>query len=297
MMTSSLKIIIGLATAGLFLMGNCRTAIAQQQNALETKLAMILNNQLGQNYLAGYTQPLVNAFGTAMSGGLFHRGYIKQFPHLDLGLTTVYLHLPTETEVFQYLGQPRPTFWGSKSSVAEDTNGISGSGLQEFYLPQLQLNLGLTSNVELLVRGSQYRWKEIGDIRLLGAGIKFGLTDILPKYLLDLNVSVQVIYQTIRVENWLNSATFGMNIQASSPVLFFPLDMYGGLGYEITALEFDTNKIENVGSNGLGMISLEGENSWRMCLGLSYTLMHLNLHIDYNFGLYNSFAGGLMISF
>ncbi len=290
------RICILIVIGGLFFTGNSGLVFAQEKNDLETKLVAIIDDQLGQNYITGYTQSLVNAFGSAMSGGLFHRGYIKQFPHLDLGLTAVYLKVPKEAKVFQFMGELKPTFFGSRSSTT-DTSGISGSGLMEFYLPQIQLNLGLTSNVELLIRGSQYRWKEIGDIRLLGAGIKFGLTDILPKYLLALNVSVQAMYQTMKVENWLNSATFGMNIQASSPILNIPLEIYGGLGYEITALKFDTAKLEGSGTNNIGVISMDGENNWRMCLGLSYTLMIFNWHLDYNFGLNNSIAGGLMLSF
>ena len=291
------RIGILIVLGGIFFTGNSGNLLAQEQNDLGTELAVILNNRLGQNYLTGYTQSLVNVFGSAMSGGLFHRGYIKQFPHLDLGLTAVYLKIPAEAKTFRFRGELKPTFLGGESPTAADTSGISGSGLKEFYLPQLQLNLGLTSNVEFLIRGSQYHWKEIGDIRLLGTGIKFGFTDMLPKYLMALNVSVQAIYQTLKVDSWLNSATFGMNIQASGPVLNKSLEFYGGLGYEITALKFDTAMLEGVGNNAIGVISMDGENKWRMCLGLSYTLMILNVHLDYNLGFYNSIAGGLMISF
>jgi hypothetical protein len=291
------RIYILIVLGGILFTGNPGWVFAQEQNDLETKLAIILNDNLGQNYLRGYTQSLVNAFGSAMSGGLFHRGYIRQFPHLDIGLTAVYLKVPGEAKTFQIMGEFKPTFLGNKPAAEADTGGISGSGLTEFYLPQLQLNLGLTSNVEFLIRGSQYHWKEIGDIRLLGAAIKFGFTDMLPKYLMALDVSVQAMYQTMKVDDWLNSATFGMNIHASGPVLNKSLEIYGGLGYEITALEFDTAGLEGVGSNNIGVISMDGENNWRMCLGLSYTLMILNVHLDYNLGLYNSLAGGLMISF
>jgi hypothetical protein len=291
------RIYILIVLGGIFFTGNSGWVFAQEKNDLETELAIILNTGLGQDYLTGYTQSLVNVFGSAMSGGLFHRGYIKQFPHLDIGLTSVYLKVPTEAKTFQFMGEIKPTFLGSKPAAAADTGGIPGGGLTEFYLPQLQLNLGLTSNVEFLIRGSQYHWNEIGDTRLLGIGIKFGLTDMLPKYLMALDVSVQAMYQTMKVENWLNSATFGMNIHASSFVLNKSLEIYGGLGYEITALKFDTAKLEGVGGNNIGVISMDGENNWRMCLGLSYTLMILNVHLDYNLGLYNSLAGGLMISF
>jgi hypothetical protein len=291
------RIYILIVLSGMFFTGNSGRVFAQEQKDLETELASILNDGLGQNYLTGYAQSLVNAFGSAMSGGLFHRGYIKQFPHLDIGLTAVYLKVPREAKTFQIMGEFKPTFLGSKPSAVADTGGISGSGLTEFYLPQLQLNLGLTSNVEFLIRGSQYHWKEIGDIRLLGTGVKFGFTDILPKYLMALDVSVQAMYQTMKVEKWLNSATFSMNIQTSSPIVNNSLEFYAGLGYEITALKFDTAKLKGVGGNNIGVISLDGENDWRICLGLSYTLMILNVHLDYNLGLYNSFAGGLMISF
>jgi Family of unknown function (DUF6588) len=291
------RIVILIVLGGIILTCGCGNVFAQQQNDLESNLAAILNNKMGQDYLTAYTQPLVNALGSAMFGGLYQRGYIKQFPHLDLGLTAVYLMVPKEAKSFRFGGEFKPTFFGKGTSASTDTSGIPGSGLTGFYLPQLQLNLGLTSNVEFLLRGAQYHWKEVGDIRLLGAGVKFGLTDVVPKYLLALDFSVQAVYQTMKVENWLNSATFGMNIQASTPVLNKALDIYGGLGYEISALKFDTTRLHNAGSNNIGVISMDGENDWRMCLGLSYTLFILNVHLDYNLGFYNSISGGLMISF
>jgi hypothetical protein len=280
---------------GFFGSAGCELLYAQGEDNLETRLVSILNTGLGQNYFIGYTQPVVNAFGIAMSGGLYHRGYSKQFPHLDVGLVAVYLNVPQKDKVFHFAGEARPTFFSTEQSA--DTSGISGCGLTEFFLPQIQFNLGLTSNAELLVRGSQYRLKQIGNIRLLGAGIKFGLTDIIPKSLLSLDVSVQALYQTMRVENWLNSATFGMNIQASNNIFNSPLEIYGGLGYEITEFKFDTNKLTGIGTNGLGELSIAGENNLRLNLGLSYIVWIFNMHLDYNMGLNDSIAGGFMLVF
>ena len=289
------KILLLIGVFYLFSITPCELLYAQEQNNLESRLVSILQSELGQDYIIGYTQSLVNALGTTMSGGLFHRGNIKQFPHLDVGLTAVYIKIPQKETMFNYSGQQRPTFFGPMQ--VSDSSWIPGCGLREFYFPQIQLNLGLTSSAELLIRGSQYHLAQIGDIHLLGAGIKFGLTDIIPKSLLGLNVSVQALYQTMQVKNWLNSATFGMNIQASRSIFILPLDLYGGVGYEITESKFDTEELTGNGTNGLGEVSVDGENSLRLNLGLSYTVLIFNLHLDYNLGLNNSIAAGIMLVF
>jgi len=268
--------------------------LAQTPYNLEANLVKILNAGYGSNYISGYLQSFVTVFGEGMGGGLYHRGYVKQFPHFDLGISAVYVNLPSSASLFPYEGINQPSFFGA---LQPGLSGIPGSGITEFYLTQIQLNLGLTSNAELLLKGSNQTINEVGDIRLLGIGIKYGLTDIIPISFLALNVSVQAVYQTMKVEAWLNSATFGMNIHASSQMIFLPVQLYGGIGYEITALKIDTNKLDGVGPNGIGEISMEGENDIRMNLGLSYSLFILNLHLDYNLGTYNSITGGVMLNF
>jgi hypothetical protein len=284
--------ILLLLCAGIIGGSSTEQVLAQQANNLETNLVRILNSGYGEDYIKGYTQPFVNAFSIAMSGGLFHRGSVKQFPHLDFGMNIPYMRVPTEAKYFQYAGEQQPTFFGS-SQV--DSSNIPGTDLTEFFLPQIQLNLGMTSTAELIVRGSLYTINEIGEIQLVGIGIKYGLTDILTKSLLSMNVSVQAIYQTMKVDDWLHSATFGMNIQASSILLAHSLEMYTGLGYEISESKFDTNKLTGVGSNGIGEIRLEGKNHLRIILGLSYALYFLNFHMDYNLGYYPSAAAGVMV--
>jgi hypothetical protein len=90
----------------------------------------------------------------------------------------------------------------------------------------------------------------------------------------------------------MDAGSFSMNLQASIEVPVLPIDIYGGIGIDNSTLEVKTEKLED---SNLGNVRIDGENNVRFNLGLSYTLLMLNLHADYNIGEYNSIGAGLMI--
>lgn len=267
---------------------------AQNEYSLESQLRNILIQGYGESYLKGYMQPFATAFGTAMGGAVYHRAYTKNFPHFDLGVSGVYMRIPDEAKTFNYNGDEVSTFFGPNEP---GSTGITGSNLESIVLSQIQLNLGLFSNFEVMLRGRNIvPIKEIGDINLLGLGMKYDISDLLPATVPDLYLSAQAIYQTLNVCKWLRSATFGMNVQASKDIAFLPLGIYAGIGFEITSLKIKTDYIPDIGSYGIGDVSIEGENKFRLTIGLSLNLTILNVHADYNIGTYDSIAGGLMVA-
>lgn len=267
------------------------------QYTLPDNIKIILTDpDKGEPYLKEYVQPVATAFGTISGGALFHRANVKSFPHLDIGISFVHVYIPDRSKYFRWEDGDVPTFFGKQEVDAEI---VPGSDLKTLSIPYIQLNLGLFADFELMVRGiSSYKINEIGKIDLYGLGIKYGLSDLLPgaDYIIDL--SVQASYHALRVDNWLNAGTFGMNIQASRDFAALPFGIYSGVGYEATSMTIMTEKMVAPGSiTHIGDVKLNGENKLRFILGASVTLFFMTFHLDYNISEYHSITGGAKLVF
>jgi hypothetical protein len=127
--------------------------------------------------------------------------------------------------------------------------------------------------------------------------MKYEMSDLIALPRFPINMSVQAIYQTFGVGDWLDAGTFGMNLQVSKQIIALPFDIYASMGFEASSFKIHTDEIPDIGENGIGDVSIDGENNLRINFGISMTLTILNIHADYNYGKYNSFAGGVMVVF
>lgn len=266
------------------------------QNNLENNVKIILSDPTkGEEYLKGYTQPLVTSFGIIMGGALFHRADVKLFPHLDVGLSFVSIKMPDKSKIFNWKGERVPTFFGTDDPPE---GAVHGTNLSKFMIPQLQLNLELFADFELMFRGNpSYEIVEIGEIAIYGIGVKYGLSDLISIPDFDLALSAQASYHVLRVSNWLNTGTFGMNVQVSKNLPFIPMGVYSGVGYEATSMTMSTDEIAGIGDNAVGDVKLNGENGLRILFGLSLNVYFLTVNIDYNISEYNSIGGGAKLVF
>ena len=270
------------------------------QTDLENNLKLILdhastthNDEYKKNYLKGYMQPFVTAFGTAVSGSMYHRATAKEFPQFDLGISVVYLDLPNEALMFNDPeSKSVPTVFGTKSAQNALAPGIGKSSI---LVPQIQINLGLISNFEVTGRYLNINIDEFGDISLMGLGIKYGFEEYVPRFPIDL--SVQAMYHKFVIGDWLDSGTIGMNLQLSKEFVFLPVDLYGGIGFENTSMVIKTGSIPVDDLLDVSDVSIDGDNNFRFNFGLSWTLAFFNVHADYNFGKYNSLGLGAMVVF
>ena len=264
------------------------------KNKLEDNVRIILNDQsMQENYLKGYTQPLVTSFGIIMGGALFHRANIISIPHLDIGLSFYSINMPEKSKSFSWNGKQVPTFFGINNP---SDGAVEGLNVSRIIIPQLQVNLGLVTDFELMIRGNpSYSIDEIGKITIYGIGVKYGLSDLISIPGFDLALSAQATYHLLRVDNWLNTGTFSMNVQVSDDLPLIPLGAYIGVGYDATSMTMSTDKIAGIGDNAIGDVKLNGENGLRVLFGLSLNVYFLTLNLDYNISEYNSFGGGLKL--
>jgi hypothetical protein len=230
-----------------------------------------------------------------MGSALFHQADPKMFPHLDIGLTAAYIRLPDNSKSFTWLGERVPTVFGSDNP---QPGTVQGTNLSEYFIPQLQLNLGIFKDFELMFRiNPSYLINEIGEITIFGIGVKYGLSDLITIPDFDLALSAQAAYHALRVSGWLNTGTFGMNVQASKDLPFLPIGLYSGVGYEATSMTMSTDEISQIGDNAVGDVKLIGENGLRILFGISLKVYFLLINIDYNICEYNSVGAGAKFVF
>jgi hypothetical protein len=260
---------------------------------LEKRIIDIITTE-GDVYVKGYMQPFATAFGTSVNGALYHRAYAKGILRFDAGISAVYLSVPDKGQAFTYNGQEVPTVFGDRNVGGAVT---PGTGVSSTFVPMLQANIGFISNLELTGRFIGFTISEFGKISIIGGGVKYGLSDYIPIPLFPLDFSVQAMWHSLSVGDWISSGNLGMNIQASSGLSVLPIDIYGGVGYESTSIKIKTAEIPGNTDDSLGDISINGENNIRATMGIGFTMAVINAHVDYNIGFYNSFGMGLMIVF
>ena len=267
---------------------------AEAQDNLENIIREMLKNDYPVTYIQSYMQPFATAFGTTVISGVYHRAYAKEFPHGDIGIKAIRIHIPDQDRFFIYENEKVPTVFGQ---VTNDSSLATGTGLIKYTLPIYQLNFGMFSGFEVMIRGNKYFIREIGNMEFWGLGVRYGMSDIIPMTIIPLDMSVQVIYHTYSMGDWLNSGTFAMNLQTSTDLKVIPVTIFGGVGYESTSLKLSTDKIPEIGSSAVGDISINGKNKLRVTIGAGVTLLLFNIHAEFNYGEYNSVAGGAMFVF
>jgi len=266
------------------------------QTPLEKNVRQILEDpQKGQSYLLGYIQPLTTAFGTLMGSGLFHRASVKTFPRFDIGLTYTYLNLTEKSTTFVYKEMVQATVFGSKMVPPGE---VPGTGLSSVAIPLLQFNLGLTEDLELMLRSSLiYPINELGEIRLSGVGIKYGLSEMVSSASFPIDLGVQASYHLLSLNGWFRTGTFAMNIQSSKEISAIPLEFYTALGYEVTSITMRSDDLPDSGDNSIGDVKQNGQNGLRLVLGASLHLLFITLNADYELGYYNVISVGAKIAY
>ena len=282
-----------LLVAGLLLVST--TGLKAQ--SVEDYLSDILANGYGEDYVKGYVQPLSTSLGTTLGGALYHRGSTKGFPRFDVGLSAVYVPIPDVGKDFESTSGPVqgivPTAFGTDDP--DNPAAIPGSNADFFALPMLHANVGLIANLEATARFTKLNIDDIGDLTIYGGGLKYGLSELLPIGLLPLDFSIQAAYHKFTLGDIIDAGTFSMNFQASVSIPLFPVSVYGGAGYDRSSLTVKTDAFDLPGVDDLGDVVVDGKNSLRYNLGVSMTLLLLNVHADYTIGEYNSLGAGIMV--
>lgn len=278
-------------TGLLFVLALMAQPFAAKGQDVESYLKTLFTNY-GEEYTKGYMQPFSTALGTALGGAMYHRGYAKTFPRFDVGVSAVYIPLPDEAKNFTSpvpLQGEVPTVFGKEHPNNTPVGGINADN---FLLPVLQANVGLMANFEATARFVTTDIKDIGKLTVYGGALKYELSGLIPIPMFPIDFGVQAGYHKFTLGDYLDAGTFSMNFQASGSIPLFPVDIYGGVGYDISQLTIDSQKLFSGSTQG--KVKVDGENALRYNLGVSLTFLVVNAHVDYTIGKYNSVAMGVM---
>lgn len=270
----------------------------------------------------GYTQPLITAFGTGISTGLFHSAYSHDFLGFDLSVRAMYIQIPNSARYFSgtvlvcSLGaeglvcdtielDSMSTVFGPKNTtiVPKTRNSVGippsipgGFDVSYVALALPQLNVGLFRGAEVALRYVPFTYKG-SSVRFLGLGFKQELTRLFGLKMAPVAVALGGAYQEFGIKDSLgsqvvNSKTWNLQFLVSTRIAVF--EPFLGVGLERTRVffpyEFNYELPDTI--NGLPTdhititekidVELVGQDEYRAMVGFSFNLGFFYLHYDYN---------------
>ncbi len=270
----------------------------------------------------GYTQPLITAFGTGISTGLFHSAYSHDFLGFDLSVRAMYIQIPNSARYFSgtvlvcSLGaeglvcdtielDSMSTVFGPKNTtiVPRTRNSVGippsipgGFDVSYVALALPQLNVGLFRGAEVALRYVPFTYKG-SSVRFLGLGFKQELTRLFGLKTAPVAVALGGAYQEFGIKDSLgsqvvNSKTWNLQFLVSTRIAVF--EPFIGVGLERTRVffpyEFNYELPDTI--NGLPTdhititekidVELVGQDEYRAMVGFSFNLGFFYLHYDYN---------------
>lgn len=237
-------------------------------NGLEDYLADRIEN-INEDLLQSYIQPLVNAFGTGISTGLFYSAYSHEFLGLDVGLRVMSIRIPEASKYFDGIAiacslaldslvyyeiplESLSTVFGpeqelnlpiSGNSIGIPTNIPTGFDISSAPLLVPQVNIGLLFGAELAIRYVPFNF-EGSRMNFFGVGIKQELNKfpLFKPIGLPVAVAIGAAYQRFNIQNRDKQAianTSTWNLQALASKRIGPLEPIIGIGIENTRAYFN----------------------------------------------------------
>jgi len=264
--------------------------LCQELNLKDELAKNLMNDPTGEE-IKKYMGPLANACGINMASSFIHSAAIKSFPHFDVRINLLSALIPEDAKTYtDNGGQIRPTIFGDKGNEPGISSGFKKN---QFLLPVMQLNLGFFSGLDFTLRYTDWNLESMGRLKLIGIGMKYELIQLFSEVAKPVYLSMLAEYQNMNIDEYIESAAFGMNLFISKELPLIPIEFLAGVGYNNNILTVDTNALGQ--GDSVGSISINGLNGLQYQLGIVYYLLIFNAHFNYNIGIYNSFGVGLGI--
>lgn len=265
-----------------------------------------------------YIKPLSTYFGTYFNSGTYHSADVPDLFGFRFSIVGMLTLIPESQRSFT--ADPKvdgsngisetATVFGNKGNYYLSNSGFviypSGLGLKSIPLGIYQIS-GSLFGTELMLR--YFPTVKFGDLKagLFGFGLKHEISRYFP--LLPLDVSVQLLYNTLLLENKtndpsdyvkFNSKNFAFNLHASKA--FGLLIVYSGLQYESSVLDLsyyfkDPDGVYPSLAGKVYDISVDGDNHFRLTLGSALKLSFFVLSVDANITSQTTFTGGMSFEF
>lgn len=260
---------------------------------MRVSLERMLKDEYRENAFKQYLSPFAIAMGTNLSAGQSFSAEARQFPHFGVSFHLMAAQIPEKDSYFlDRQGIKHPTVFGS-AKVSE--NLIKGIDQRNLPFPVIQFHLGLFAYLEFLFRYTNWEIDDIGTIELRGIGIKYELIEIPAAMDKPFIISLLANYQNLQLDEYIESAAFGMTFNISKALSVLPITVMGGVQYTNNILTFESDKL--VIGTALGSVNVDGLNGLIYKLALNYSFRMVLLHAEYNVGTYQVFSTGIGINF
>lgn len=265
-----------------------------------------------------YVKPLATYLGTYFNSGTYNSADVPDLFGFRFSIVGMITLIPESQRTFK--ADPRvnggdglsetATIFGNKGEYYLSNNGFviypAGLGLKSIPLGIYQVS-GSLLGTELMLR--YFPTLKFEDLKagFFGFGLKHEISRYFP--LLPLDLSVQLLYNTLLIENKTNdpsdyvkfdSKNFAFNVHASKTIGV--LIVYGGLQYESSGLDVsyyfkDPDNIYPSLAGKVYDISVNGDNHFRLTLGSAVKLAFFVLNLDANITSQTTFTLGMSFEF
>jgi hypothetical protein len=264
----------------------------------------------------GYLQPLADAIGTDLNGGLYSSARIPNSGlHISLETRVIAVLFSEDDETFEAVteGDFSPEQTATASTVVgpgeatfvdgdEETSFAfpGGFSLNSFAIAVPQVRIGAVRGTEALIRyfAIDTGDVEIGDISLYGFGLRHSISQYMgPAPPVD--VAAGFFWQSFKLGDDLIDATaFTVGVQASKRfgTGAVSAEPYAGVSVDMFSMDvaYDSDALGEIEPIDL---SFESDTSFRLTAGLSLRLAFLTANGEYCIANQNSFAFGVGFGF
>ncbi len=303
-MKTQRSIVPAFAALGMLLL--CGTSPGAAQTRLETTL-----KQFSGNAVSGYLQPAADVFGADLMAGQYHTAAIPA-TGFTIALDLVGMIAPIGAAEKEYTARTpegftpatfqTATIFGDQGATVNNStfpalsyrgkDGIITAPVMSLAVPQLRVGsvLGTEAIVRLLFL-PKIGNEQIPESRLLGAGLRHSISQYLPMVPLDL--AVAGFYTTFKTGDIIDVKGYSFGVHASKS--FTIVTVYGGVGYENTAMKVSYTSTDPNFPGQLVDVSLNGANAFRLTAGAGLSLGVFHVFADVNAGTVFNFSGGIGI--
>ena len=272
------------------------TTVVSAQTLQERLAERIL--RMNETLLEEYTQPLVNAFGTGVSTGLFHSAYSHEVLGFDIGVRFMSINIPETAKFFDGTAllcslaldslvfyevelESLSTIFGPEqeivipiqgNAISIPTNIPTGFDLTQAPLIMPQINIGLIFGAEIAVRYVPFTFKG-SRMNFIGVGFKQELNKfpLFKQVPLPIALAIGAAYQRFNIEDQdrtiiANSETWNLQFLASKRL--GPLEPLVAYGIETTRADFnyvfEYEIPDTISGNPYGRITIHQEIQMRL---------------------------------
>lgn len=267
----------------------------------------------------GYLQPLADAIGADLNGGIWHTAYVPvEGFYIALETRLLATFFGDDQQTFNYTAgpddltpvnatNPVPTVVGNPSGGVIPTTtppGIAyapGFDINSFALAVPQVRIGAYKGTEAVIRyiALDVGDVELGSVSLIGVGGRHSISQYMdPDFPVD--IAAGLFWQKFTLGDELIDAqamTFGVQAGKRFPAGMAVLEPYCGLSYNTFKMDVQYEYDDGERATETIKLEMESEAGIRATLGLHAQVGFLDLNGEYSFGSTNQFALGLGFAF